>query len=108
MMTTTTKTIKFLQTEQITPEEKTGEGTMDRVEAAELPAPSLCGIAHRGAGRWGSFAGMGRNYVRGERRILSPAEAAAEDTPLWLGAHTQGLGEQDPKPHTSPPLEGDP
>ena len=79
-------------------EEETGDG----VEAAALPAP-LTGIfgngsrdgfdpgpgrrllqdanadAFRGAGRWGSSAGMGGNSVRGERGGFVPAEAAAED-----------------------------
>ena len=37
-----------------------------------------------------------------------PVEVEAEDPPLWLGSPAQGLGEQDPKPHTPPPLWGDP
>ena len=36
----TTKTIKSIWTERITPEEITGEGTGDRIEAMVLPAPS--------------------------------------------------------------------
>ena len=103
-----TKTIKYLRTERITPEGTTGEGTEYRVEATALPAPSPRGLEHRRAGRWGSLSGMGVNSVRRERKGFVPAEAAAEDPPLWLGAHAQGLGEQDPKPHTPPPLGGDP
>ena len=76
------------------------------VEAAALPAPSPPGLAHRGAGIWGSSAGTGRNSVNRERGGFVPAEAAVEDPPQWSGAHTQGLGEQEPKPHTPPTLEG--
>ena len=108
MMTTKTKTIDSLQTEQITPEGKTGEGTVDRVEATALPATSPCGIAHRGSERWVSLAGMGRNSVLGERGVFVPAEAAAEDPPLRSGAHTQGLGKQNPNLHTPPPIGGYP
>ena len=72
-MTTTTKTIKSLQTEQITTEVTIGEGTGDRVEAAALPVPSPRGLVHRGAEIWGSLAGMGMNYVRGERGGFVPA-----------------------------------
>ena len=108
MTTTTTKTIEYLRTKQITPEGETGEGTGDRVEAAALPTPSPRRLMYRGAGRWGSSAGMGGNSIRGERGRFVPAEGAAEDPPLWLGAHTQGLGEQDPKSHTPPLLGGYP
>ena len=62
--------------------------------------------AHIGAGRLGSSAEMGSNSVRGERGGFVPAEAAAEDHPLLLGTSMHGLGEQDPKPHTPPPLGG--
>ena len=51
---------------------------------------------------------MSTNYVHGERGGFVLAEAAAEDYPLWSGAPTQGLGEQDPKPHAPPPLMGNP
>ena len=44
----------------------------------------------------------------GQGGVFVTAEAAAEDPPLWLGAPTQGLREQDPKPYTPPPLGGDP
>ena len=37
---TMTKTIEYLQTEQITPEGMTGERTEDRVEAAAVPTSS--------------------------------------------------------------------
>ena len=89
-------------------EEMTGEGTGDRAEAAALPVPSPRGIAHRGAVRWVSSAGIGGNSVRGERGRFVPAEAAAEDPPLWLGAHTKGFGEQDTKPNMLTPLGGEP
>ena len=90
--TTTKKAIESLQTERITPEGTTGEGTGYRVEPAALPAPSLRGLAHRGAGRWGLFAGMGVNSLRRERGVFVPAEAVAEYYPLWLGARAQELG----------------
>ena len=45
-------------------------------------------------------AGRGGGFV--------PTEAAAEYPPLWPGAPSQGIGEQDPKPHTPPPLGGEP
>ena len=41
---------------------------------------------------------MGVNSVCGESGGFVPVEAAAEDRPLWTGAPTQGLGEQDPNP----------
>ena len=86
-MTMTKKTIESLRTEQITPEGTTGKVTGDRVEAAALPAPSKRVLEHRGEGIWGSLAGMVRNFVRGERSGLVPAEAASEDPPVWLGAN---------------------
>ena len=73
-------------------EETTGEGTGDRVEAAALPAPSPRGIAHRGAVKWVSLAGMGGNSVRGGRGRFVPVEAVAEEPPIWLGAQTKGFG----------------
>ena len=82
------------------------EVTGDGVEAAALPVPSPRGLAHRRASRWGLLAGMGRNSVRGDRGGLVPAEAAAEDPPLWSGAHAQGFVEEGPKPHAPPPLGG--
>ena len=90
--TTTMKAIESLRTKRITPEGVTGQGTGNRVEVAVLPTPPPRRIAHRGAGRWVSLAGMGRNSVRGERGRFVRAEAAVEDSPLWLGAHAQGLG----------------
>ena len=91
-MTTTEKTIESLQTERITPEGTTKDGTGERVEAAALPLPSPRGLAHRVAEIWGSLSGMGGNSVRGESGGFVPAGAAAEDLPLWSGTHTQGLG----------------
>ena len=62
---------------------------MGRVEVAALPAPSPCGLAHRGARRWGSSAGSGGNSVRGDRGVFVPAEAAAED-PTMAGRPRTG------------------
>ena len=80
----------------------------DGVDASSLSELSPCGLMYRRAGIWVSLAGMGRNSFHGERGGFFPMEAAVEDPPLWLGAHAQGIGEQDPKPHTPPPLGGDP
>ena len=53
------------------------------------------------------MAVIGENSVRGERGGFIPTEAAAEDPPLWSGALTQGLGEQDPPlPYTTTPRGG--
>ena len=103
-----TKVIEYLRNKWITPVGVTGEGTGDGVEATVLPALSPHRLVHKGAGRWGSLIGMGANSINGERGRFVPAEAVAEDLPQWLGAPTQGLGEQDSKPHTSPPLGGEP
>ena len=65
--TTTTKMIKSLQTERITPEETTGEGTGDGVEAKALLVLPPHGLSNKGAGRRGSLAGMGDNSVHRER-----------------------------------------
>ena len=45
--------------------------------------------------------------LQGEGGIL-PCGSGGGNPPLWSGAHAQGIGEQDPKPHTPPPLGGDP
>ena len=45
--------------------------------------------------------------LRGEGGFV-PVKAAAEYPPLWSGDPTQGLGYQEHKPHTPPPLGGDP
>ena len=99
MTTTTEKTIEYLKTEQITLEWMTGEGTGGGVESAALPAPSLRRCTQRSEE-------MG--IIERDRRVFVPTEAAAQDPPLWPGAPAQGLGEQYPKPHTPPPLGGDP
>ena len=44
---TTTKTIKYIRTEHITPEGMTGVGLVDEVEFAALPAPSPRGRVQR-------------------------------------------------------------
>ena len=105
MTAKTTKTIKSLQNEQITPKGMTGEGTGDGQRPRRSPRCHRADT-HRGAGRWGSLAGMGRNSVRGERGGFVPVEGAVEDPQLCLDAPAQGLGEQDPKTHKPPPQGG--
>ena len=45
---------------------------------------------------------------QGEGGGFVPANAVAEEPPLWSGAPKQGHGEQELKPHTQPPLGEDP
>ena len=84
MMMTTTKTIKSIYIEQNTLEGMMWEGTGDRVEATVLPAQSPRGLAHRGAGRWGSSAGMGGNSVHWERGLFVTTEFGDGRTPTMV------------------------
>ena len=65
--------------------EDRGQGTGDRLEAAVLPAPSPRGLLHRGAGRWGSLAGMDGNSIRGERGGVRPRVSGDGRPPTMVG-----------------------
>ena len=107
-MTTTTKTIESLQTERITLEGMTGEGTKGGVEAAALPAPPPCGRVQR-SGEMGIISRYGGGHsVRGERGVVRPRGSGGVRPPTMVGRPTQEIGEQYPKPYTSSPLVGDP
>ena len=122
----TTKTIKSIWTERITPEEITGEGTGDRIEAMVLPAPSprsrtqriremaiiqrdgqdfrprgdlgtrLCGSGGRSPPTMAGRPPCRRLYNRTPNPILCHS----------LGAPAQGCDQPDPPPHTFPPWGG--
>ena len=100
---TTTKMIEYLRTERITPEGMMGEGTGDGVDDVALLDPSSCRRAQR-IREMGIIGKDGQEFRPQRDGGVVPAEAAAGDPPLCVDAPAQGLGEQDPKTHTPPPL----